>query len=312
VRSRAEGSAQLTASYQGVTKTTRVSVRAVVASVAIAGVTDTALVYVRWPRAFSAAARDSNGNALQRTITWASGNPRAATIDASGALQAIALGQTLVTAAADSRADSVMVNVALAPVAQVAVVPGFASLVPGGSLQLTDTTKDARGNVLSGRTVAWSSDVTRVVNVSPSGLAQAFSGGIANVAATSEGVSGAARISVEALAANPVSVTDTVLWGSGATTTAAVRVTNAGTAVLSGLSVTIAYPPSIGFAYPQFVTGASLSSGTTPSTLTLRMSEPQFFCSGYNRATVTIWSSTPGITPVDVPIAHFDWSPTGC
>src|SRR5207253_1856382 len=59
-----------------------------------------------------------------------------------------------------------------APVASVAVTPASASLAIGATSQLSVTLKDASGNTLSGRTVAWSSSSSAVSTVSAGGRSE--------------------------------------------------------------------------------------------------------------------------------------------
>jgi uncharacterized protein YjdB len=83
-----------------------------------------------------------------------------------------------------------------APVASVSVIPGNATVVVGGTQQLTATLKDVTGNVLSGRTVSWSSSASTVATVNGTGLVSAVAAGSATVTATSEGNSGTAVVTV--------------------------------------------------------------------------------------------------------------------
>src|SRR5205823_4210631 len=81
--------------------------------------------------------------------------------------------------------------------ASVTVTPATATIPPGGTVQLTATTKDAAGNVLVGRAVTWASANTAVATVSAGGLVTgAATGGPVLIAATSEGKSGTAGITV--------------------------------------------------------------------------------------------------------------------
>ena len=88
---------------------------------------------------------------------------------------------------------------AAAPVASVTVSPATASLIKGNTLQLAAAEKDASGNVLTGRTVTWTSSAPAVATVSASGLVTAVAAGTATITATSEGVKGTAAVTV----ANP-------------------------------------------------------------------------------------------------------------
>jgi len=83
-------------------------------------------------------------------------------------------------------------------VATVTIAPTSATVTVGGTQQLTATTRDASGNVLTGRTVTWTSSNTGVATVSTTGLVTAVAAGSATISATSEGRSGTAAITVQA------------------------------------------------------------------------------------------------------------------
>jgi len=82
------------------------------------------------------------------------------------------------------------------PVASVAVDPATASLLPQQSQPLVATLRDASNQVLTGRSIAWSTDAQAVATVSSSGVVTAVGPGTATVTATSEGRSGLAQITV--------------------------------------------------------------------------------------------------------------------
>ena len=83
-------------------------------------------------------------------------------------------------------------------VASVTVALATAHLLIGSTVQLTATTKDAAGNVLTGRAVTWASSAPGVGTVSAAGLVTGVSAGSATITATSEGQSGTATVTVEA------------------------------------------------------------------------------------------------------------------
>lgn len=62
--------------------------------------------------------------------------------------------------------------------------------------QLTASARDAEGNVLSGRTFAWSSDDESVATVDDAGLVTGVDNGTATIHATAEGVSAEAELTV--------------------------------------------------------------------------------------------------------------------
>lgn len=81
-------------------------------------------------------------------------------------------------------------------VATLELIPFSGSITVGATLQITATTKDASGNVLVGRNVAWSSSNTSVATVSSAGLITGVADGSATITAISEGKSATAQISV--------------------------------------------------------------------------------------------------------------------
>jgi alpha-tubulin suppressor-like RCC1 family protein len=83
-----------------------------------------------------------------------------------------------------------------------------ADLLVGGTEQLTATTEDAEGQVLSGRALAWSSSDPLVASISATGLLTAISAGAATITATSERVSSSDTVAVIRLVFAAVSAGD--------------------------------------------------------------------------------------------------------
>ncbi len=86
----------------------------------------------------------------------------------------------------------------LAPVASVVVSPATLSLGVGATQQLTASLRDSIGNVLTGRSIVWTSSNVVVGTVTGSGLVTALLAGGAAITATSEGMSGSAALTVTA------------------------------------------------------------------------------------------------------------------
>src|SRR5216117_116088 len=85
-----------------------------------------------------------------------------------------------------------------APVATVTVSPASANVVVGTLQQFTATLRDAAGNVLTGRTVTWTSSALGVATVNATGLVSGLVVGTSTITATSEGRSGTASVAVTA------------------------------------------------------------------------------------------------------------------
>jgi len=98
------------------------------------------------------------------------------------------------------------------PVASVAVSPASPSIAVGQTVQLAAVTQEAAGNVLTGRTVTWTTSNSSVASVSASGLLTGVTIGTATITATSEGVASTAATTVTA-PANPGTVTDLAVVG---------------------------------------------------------------------------------------------------
>src|SRR5438270_415721 len=143
----------------------------------------------------------------------------------------------------------------VAPVASVGVAPGAASLPAGSTQQLATTLKDATGNVLTGRALAWVSSNAAVATVSGGGLVTAVAPGSATITAKSAAIAGTSAITVTAATLTaPGMVSD--LKVAGATDTA---VTLSFTEVNDGSGRPATYDV-------RYVSGATLSWGaSTPS-----------------------------------------------
>jgi glucose/arabinose dehydrogenase len=82
------------------------------------------------------------------------------------------------------------------PVASVAVTPQTSSVQVSATVQLTATVKDASGNVLPDRAVAWSSSPANIAEVDGDGSVTGLSTGDATITASSEGQTDEARVTV--------------------------------------------------------------------------------------------------------------------
>jgi len=163
----------------------------------------------------TATLRDASGNVLTgRTVTWSSSNLAVATVSASGLVTAGAVAsQATITATSEGQSGTATVTVVSnAPVASVTVTPATASVAVGQTVRLTATLRDANGNVLSGRTVLWTSDNAVVATVDGTGLVSGVSAGPAVITATSEGKSGSASVTVTAPSGAPECATPQPGW----------------------------------------------------------------------------------------------------
>ena len=276
---------------------------------------------------FTAVVRDVSGAVMNgRSAQWRVGNPGVASISTSGLATAIAAGTSYVIASADARADTVLLTVTSAPpppppppaaVATVTVAPSSATLAIGATRQLTATLRDANGNVLTGRTVTWTTSGSGTASVSTTGLVTAVAAGDATITATSEGRTGTSAITVTAPPPPPAAVaTVTVAPASasitvGATQQLTVTLRDANNNVLTGRTVTWSSgAPGVatvnGSGLVSGVAGGSAQitatsegrSGTSQITVTVPPPSTRvdtIFHEGFESGSMSIWDD--GYTP---------------
>jgi uncharacterized protein YjdB len=205
----AGGPVTITATSEGKSSTTSITVIPIpVATVAVTP--PSATVPVGTTLQLSATTKDANGNTLTgRTVAWTTSNAGIASVDVNGLVTGRAAGGPVtITATSEGKSGASQITVsAFAPVASVSVTPPSSSVQVGSMVQLTATTLDANGNLLTGRAITWQSGTPGVATVSGSGLVQAVAPGTASIIATSEGVTGSALVTVTPVPVARVDVT---------------------------------------------------------------------------------------------------------
>jgi uncharacterized protein YjdB len=148
----------------------------------------------------SATARDANGTAIPGApISWSSDKPATAAVSQSGVVTGLLPGSATITASSGGKTATATITVSLAPVATVTVTPSSLNLRDRNNQrtgQLTATTRDALGNIVTGRVVTWTSSNTNIATVNQSGTVTAQARGNATITATSEGKTGTASVNV--------------------------------------------------------------------------------------------------------------------
>lgn len=303
----AAGNASISAESEGVSSAASLTVMeappAPVASVSVA-LTSGALNPGQTTQA-SATLRDSNNNTLSgRTVVWTSSNNAIATVNGSGVVTAVAQGSAQITATSEGQSGSATLSVTATPppaVATVTVALASSSLNPGQTTQATATLRDANNNVLTGRTISWSSSNQGVATVSASGLVTAVAAGSAQITATSETKSGSAALTVAAPPPAPVaSVTVTLAASSrnpGQTTQATAVLRDASNNVLTGRSISWSSSDN-GVAT---VSSSGLVTAIAVGTVSIIAS-----CEGQNgNATLTVTAAAPApVASVSVSLAN--------
>lgn len=156
----------------------------------------------------TALVRDADGKILTgRGVSWTSSSLTVATVGPTGLVTGVAPGSVTITATSEGKAGTLVITVTTPAVASVTITAPGLSFTVGNGAQFTATTRDAQGNVLNGRQVAWSVSPSGVVTVSPAGLVTAVAPGAATLTATSEGISSSVALTVTAVSVASVSVT---------------------------------------------------------------------------------------------------------
>ncbi|MBC7791588.1 MAG: Ig-like domain-containing protein [Anaerolineae bacterium] len=93
-----------------------------------------------------------------------------------------------------------------AAVATVAVTPATPAITVGGAVQLSASTRDSDGDVLTGRSITWTSLNSGVATVTQAGLVTGVGQGTVVIRATSEGRSGEATVTVTGVPVSSVTI----------------------------------------------------------------------------------------------------------
>jgi uncharacterized protein YjdB len=192
----AAGVTNITATSEGQSATASVTITALPpASVTIAP--SPASVFVKWTTTLAATVRDANGAVIPgAAVSWSSSDVSVATISATGDVTGVTDGTATITATVGTISSTTTVTVQPAPVDRVVVTPVDPSILVFQGVQLTATLYDAQNNVLSGRSVSWSSADQSRVTVNSTGFAFGWRKGNAVITATSEGKSGTTEVRV--------------------------------------------------------------------------------------------------------------------
>lgn len=105
-------------------------------------------------------------------VNWSSSNTSVATITQAGLATGVALGTTTITAAATSGGVKVTAPLLVSNTTSITVTPATATIVPGGTQQLTATDQTSK-NISS--SVTWTSSDTTQATVSNTGLVTVLS-----------------------------------------------------------------------------------------------------------------------------------------
>jgi len=192
------GRVEIAATSEGKSGIASVNVAAVAPRVTtVRIVPDKVDVFVAAATTLVATPYDSKGAAIAgRTVVWTTNNAAVASISQNGTVTGIVPGNAVITAVIDGVTGNATVSVHLVPVSRVTVIPANVTVGEGKSTTLIARLTDAAGNVLTNRSVTWSSADTRIATVDQSGVVRGVRTGTVVVTATSEGKFGTATVRV--------------------------------------------------------------------------------------------------------------------
>jgi uncharacterized protein YjdB len=267
------GNTIITARVDDATATTQVLVQPAVTGVLVLPPTNT--VAVGATRTLNVALTDKDGQTVAgRAVTFSTSNPAIATVNSSGTVTGIAVGNVTITGQSILDAVSGNASVSVVPVAvsSVAITPAGAQTVfQGLTLQLSATTRDNTGAILTGRPVNWTTSNPAIATVSSGGLVTGVGLGNAQITAESEGVTNSVSVTVSPRQVATVGLTPnpgTVKMGSALQMSLDLR--DASGNQLTTVGRTVAWDSSnkpVATVSDGVVTG--LSSGTATITVTV-------------------------------------------
>ncbi|HEX6943759.1 MAG TPA: Ig-like domain-containing protein [Gemmatimonadaceae bacterium] len=183
----ASGTAQIAASAGGLSRTIALTVsQRPIALVRVAPPAGT--VAVGATLALQGEALDGTGALLpNRVFDWVSSAPTVATVNASGLVTGVSVGQATISATGEGKTGSALVTVIPTAIATISVQPNGGSLPAGGTMQFVATPRDAGGQAQTGRTLEWRSSNDAIATVSSSGLLTAISPGSVTITVSAPG-----------------------------------------------------------------------------------------------------------------------------
>ncbi len=179
------GAVEVTASSEGIKATARLQVAPPpVASITLTP-TERKLI-TGDSGALTATLLSADGKPLSdRPLTWTSSAPAVAAVSPRGIVSGLSAGSAEILVRCEGQEARARVTVAPVPVASVTIAQP-SPVTQGSELQLQAVIKDARGNLLTGRAIAWTAAPAELGTITPAGLFKALKAGAARVTAECE------------------------------------------------------------------------------------------------------------------------------
>ena len=284
-----QGSAQVSATYQGLTNSASITVvPPVLVSVAVTPASPSLPVGETLQFKATGTFTDGSTQDLTQSATWSSSAATSATITSVGLASGLVAGSTTITAVSGTIQGSTTLTVVPPVLVSIAVAPANASITVVNTQQFTATGTYSDGSTqdLTG-TTTWSSLAPGVATITSAGLATGAAVGTSTISATTGSITGSTTLTVLApvlvsIAVNPGN--PSIVVGSTQQFTATGTYNNATTQDLTSTATWSSSAPAI--ATIGSIPG-SLSLATTAGVGTTTISATSGSISGSTTLTVT-------------------------
>jgi uncharacterized protein YjdB len=205
----AVGSATISASFDGVSGSTVLTVTAaVLTSIAVTPANPSVPKGDSEQFTATGTMSDSTTEDLTGQVVWASSRTSVATVNAAGLAATIAQGTSTISATLGGLSGSTTLTVAAPALISIAVTPANETVPRGENLQFTatGTLSDQTTEDLTSQ-VTWASGTPAAATISASGLATAVGQGNSTISATLNGVTGSTGLTIGAAVLQSIAVT---------------------------------------------------------------------------------------------------------
>ena len=169
---------------------------------------------------FEAVATTSDGETVPDVeFNWSSSDVLVAMVDANGLANGVGAGEAMITATAGDVMGTATLTVTETEepppppdpvVASVTVRPSNATIKLGQTQQFSAAAYDSDGMEITGKSFSWTSSDQLTATINSSGLATSRDAGSVTITATTDGVSGSASLTIEALPRRTATITGTL------------------------------------------------------------------------------------------------------
>ncbi|WP_410210300.1 Ig domain-containing protein [Aquirhabdus sp.] len=196
VTSRKAGTATLTASFNGISGSTTLTVTtAKLQSITVTPASSS--VAAGLTQQFTATGNYSDGTSQAiATPAWSSSDTTTATVNTTGLVTSIKAGSATLTATLSGISGSAALTVTTATLQKINVTPASPSIAAGLTQQLTATGVYSDGTTQAIATPIWSSTNTTAATVDANGLVKTLKAGSSTIVATYGGITGGATLTV--------------------------------------------------------------------------------------------------------------------